>query len=134
MRWLRVLSHRLRALFLRDRLEHEFDDEIRSHLEMLAEENRQQGMNPEEARRVALLRFGGVERVKEVYRERRGLPFVETTLRNMRFGLRMMMTKPGFTLTVVITLALGIAANAAIFSIVYGVLLRPLPFAHQENL
>src|SRR5690349_10543079 len=134
MRRLRVLSRRLRALFLRDRLEREFDDEIRAHLEMQIEENQRQGMTANEARRAALLRFGGIEQVKEMYRDRRGLPVVETVLRNLRYGLRMMKTRPGFTLTVIITLALGIAANAAIFSIVYAVLLRPLPFAHQENL
>ncbi|HKP12948.1 MAG TPA: ABC transporter permease, partial [Blastocatellia bacterium] len=134
MRWLRVFFYRLRALVSRDRLERELEDEMRSHLEMQAEENRRRGMSEDEAERAALRRFGGVERVKEAVRDRRGLPFVETALRDLRFGLRMMMTKPGFTATVVITLALGIGANAAIFSVVYGVLLRPLPFAHQESL
>jgi predicted permease len=134
MRGLRAFLYRLRALFLRDRLESELDAEIRSHLDMQAEENRRRGMNPEEARASALHRFGGIEQVKEAYRDQRGLPFIETLLKNLRFGLRMMRVKPGFTATVVITLALGIGANAAIFSVVYGVLLRPLPFAHQESL
>ena len=134
MRGLRAFLHRLRALLLRDRLERELDDEIRSHLEMQAEENRRRGMSPDEAWRAARRRFDGVERVKEAYRDRRGLPLVEAALRDLRFGLRMMMTRPGFTAVVVITLALGIGANAAIFSVVYGVLLRPLPFAHQESL
>src|SRR5205085_1349388 len=134
MRGLRAFLHRLRALRFRDRLERELDDEIRSHLEMQAEENRRRGMSPDEAWRAARRRFDGVERVKEAYRDRRGLPLVEAALRDLRFGLRMMMTRPGFTAVVVITLALGIGANAAIFSVVYGVLLRPLPFAHQESL
>ena len=134
MTWLQVFFHRLRAVFFKGRLERELEEEIRSHLEMQAEENRRRGMNPDEARRAALRQFGGVEQVKERYRDRRGLPLVETALQDVRYAARVLRKSPGFTLVAVVTLALGIGATTAIFSAVYPILFEPLPYPHADQI
>jgi predicted permease len=97
-------------------------------------DNLRAGMSPEEARRDALIRLGGVEQTKESYRDRRGLPWLESLLQDLRFGLRMLRKNPGFTAVAVLTLALGIGANTAVYSVIDGVLLNPLPFPETNRL
>src|SRR3989440_12763029 len=132
---MRELFNRFRALFRRRRLEDDLDDELRWHREMAVELNLRKGMSPADARREALRSFGGVEQIKEIYRDRRGLPMIETTLQDLRFGLRMLRRSPGFSILAILCLTLGIGANAAVFSWIEGILFRPYPaVAHQERL
>jgi putative ABC transport system permease protein len=131
----RTLMHRLAALFQRHRMEDDLDEELRSHLEMAVEANVSKGMSIEDARREALRSFGGVEQTKELYRDQRGLPMIETTFQDLRFGLRMLRRDPGFSILAILCLTLGIGANAAVFSWVEGILFRPYPaVSHQERL
>jgi macrolide transport system ATP-binding/permease protein len=131
----RTLLHRLAALFPRNRREDDLDDELRAHLEMAMEANVSKGMSTEEARREALRSFGGVEQTKELYRDQRRLPMIETTFQDLRFGLRMLRRDPGFSILAMLCLTLGIGANAAVFSWVEGILFRPYPaVSHQERL
>ena len=131
----RMFVQRLFSLFRRRRLEDDLDDELRSHLEMAVELNQRKGMSGQDARREALKSFGGVEQTKENYRDQRGLPMIDTTLQDLRFGFRMLRRSPGFSMLAVLCLTLGIGANAAVFSWVEGILFRPYPaVAHQEQL
>src|SRR6266568_1113778 len=131
----RMFVQRLFSLFRRRRLENDLDDELRSHLEMAVELNLRKGMSAEDARREALKSFGGVEQTKENYRDQRGLPMIDTTLQDLRFGFRMLRRSPGFSMLAVLCLTLGIGANAAVFSWVEGILFRPYPaVTHQERL
>src|SRR5437016_4879148 len=132
---LRSIVQRLTALFRRRRMEDDLDDELRSHLEMSAELNLRKGMTPADARREALRSFGSVEQTKEIYRDQQGLPMIETTLQDLRFGLRMLRRSPGFSVLAILCLTLGIGANAAVFSWVEGILFRPYPLvSHEERL
>src|SRR6202008_2948184 len=132
---LRTFVPRLVALFRRRRLEDDLDEELRSHLEMAIELNVRRGMSAADARREALRSFGGVEQTKEMCRDQGGLPMIETAWQDLRFGLRILRRSPGFSLLAILCLALGIGANAAVFSWVEGVLLRPFPLvAGQDRL
>jgi len=131
---LRILLQRLRALFQRQHLEQELDEEIRAHLEMQIEDYQRQGMSAAEARYAALRKFGGVDQVKETYRDRRAFPAVETLFRDLAYGLRMLRRSPGTTIVAILSLAFGIGANTALFSAVDAVLLQSLPVREPARL
>ncbi len=134
MRRLRACFFRLAGLFDRKRRDRELASELESHLQMHTEDNLRAGMRPEEARREALIKLGGVEQAKERYRDRRGVPFLETLVQDIRYGLRQLRRNPGFTAVAVLTLALGIGATTAIFSVVDTLILKPLPYPNAGRL
>jgi predicted permease len=135
MEFLRAMMMRLASLFRRRKLDHDLDAELKSHLEMAIELNLARGMSAEQARREALLRLGGMEQTKELYRERRGLPVIESAWQDLRFGVRILLRNPGFSILIILCLTLGIGTNAAVFSWIEGILFRPYPaVAHQEQL
>src|SRR5215475_15648570 len=125
---------RLWNLFRRRRLDAELDTELRYHLESLAIEHRARGLSEEEARRAARRDFGSLVQTQEMYRDQRGIPMLETWWRDVRFSLRSMRRTPAVTLAVIATLAIGIGANTAIFSVVNAVLLKPLPYPDAGRL
>jgi len=132
---LRQLLYRLRSLFRRGEQDRDLEAEMSAHLELAIEENLRRGLAPDEARRQALVRFGGPLQVKEDHREARSLPLLEALLQDFGFTLRMLRRNPGFALLAIFCLTLGIGANAAVFSWMEGLLFRPYPMvAHQERL
>jgi len=134
MNWLRIFSKRFLAMFRKQRLEEQLDAEVRSHLEMLTDENLEKGMSPEEARRSALRSFGWVDRMKETYREQRGLPRLETVFQDLHYGLRMLAKSPIFTAVAVLTLGFGIGLNTTLFSVVNAVALKPVPVRDSSRI
>src|ERR1700722_6304562 len=123
----------LRNLFLSRRAEIDLDQEVRSHLEMLIAENIRAGMPPHEAQRAARIELGGVEQVKEQVRDVRTGAFLESLLQDLRFALRQMRRSPGFALTAILILALGIAANVIVFGVLQALVLRQLDVPHANQ-
>src|SRR5262245_55748316 len=131
---LNKLRLRLRALFFKSKMEVELDEEVRFHLEREIEENVARGMGAEEARYAALRSFGGIERVKEESRDERGVRLLDEVWQDLRYGVRMLRKSPNYTLIAVISLAVGIGANTAIFSVVNTLLLKALPYHDPDRI
>jgi len=134
LRHIRAWFFRLAGLFRKETGDRELTAEMESHVQLHIEENLRAGMNAEQARRLALIKLGGIEQTKEAYRERKGLPMLETFLQDLRFAARMLGKNPGVTTIVVLTLALGVGANTAVFGLVNGILVQRLPVPAPEQI
>ena len=127
--WSRLVSH-----FRKQELDREFDDELAAHIELATQDHLRKGMSLPEARRLARVQLGGIEAVKDAHRDSRGLPWLDSVVQDLRYALRMMRRSPGFTAIAVLSLALGIGANTAIFTLIESTLLRPISVKHPEGL
>jgi predicted permease len=134
MDWIRILLTRCVALLRRRNLDADLDEELRAHIDLAMHENLQRGMSPEEARTAALRAFGGVTQAREMYREQRSFPLLQQLGRDFRCAIRQLRRSPGYSIVVIITLALGVGANTTVFSVVDAVMLQPLPYARPQQL
>src|SRR5258705_9343938 len=134
MRLLRSWLLRFKGLFLKDARERDLADEIESHLQMHIDDNLRAGMSPQEAKRVAVMKLGGVDSTKEAYRDRSTIPILESVVQDTRFTLRQLRKNPAFTVTATVMVALGIGASVAIFAFVDAALIKPLPYREPSSL
>ena len=134
MKTLRAWWHRMFGLFPTREAERELTAELESHLQLHVEDNLRAGMTPDEARRRAIIALGGLESTKEAYRDRRGLPAIDSLLRDLRYGARTLRKNPGFLVAGIAILGLGVGVNSAIFTVVNAVVLRPLPFPDADRI
>ena len=131
---IREIFERIFSIFRKRKLDDDFSEELAAHIDMAIEENIRAGMSPAEARRQALIRFGGVEAARELHRDARGLPIIENIALDVRYAIRMLRKNPGFSLAVIITLALCIGANTAIYSMLDALIFKPLPFPESDRI
>src|SRR5580658_8950517 len=132
-RWRRIIA-KLRGLVANKRAEEDLAREVASHLTLLADDFERRGMPPEEARLAARRAYGGVEQAKQAHRDERSMQWIEQTIQDLRYALRMLKKSRGFAAVVILTLALGIGANTAIFSVLDAVMLRALPVQDPQHL
>lgn len=134
MRKLRALILRLKGLLSKAARERDLAEEIESNLQLHIDDNIRKGMSPQEARRVAVMKLGGIDQTKEAYRDRATVPFIESVIQDLRFTLRQLRKNPAFTITATAMVALGIGASVAIFAFVNAALLKPLPYEKPARL
>src|SRR5712664_4917821 len=134
MRKVRALLLKMSGFFLRKRGDEEFSTELATHLQMHTDDNVHAGMTPQEARRQALIKLGGITQTQELFRERRGLPTLDALAQDIRYSVRMLSKSRGFTFVAILTLALGIGVNTAVFTAFDALILRPRPVKDPQRL
>src|SRR5437667_9888230 len=134
MQWFQRVQRRIEGLFQKRKLDADMAEEMRAHIEMRTRENSEAGMSADEARYAAMRQFGWVDNIQETCREQRGVIWLEHLIQDLRYGVRMLRKNPGFTAVAVLTLALGTGATTALFSVIYGVLISPCPYAKPEQI